>query len=255
MHRDAWTLWVENPGAGSVIPYLVGERAAAWIVSHEPGDRYDGALDDRQYRLLSAVGALTPSGWAAQEREAWEAAYAAAARRFSAGYVPVGGLLHPFHLATLRARYRRLIRTNAFRLGDSQTSRRYVAHNEPVSQFFHGQFAPLVSRIVGRTVKPSYVYFAGYEPGSDLPLHVDRPQCEYTLAMCIDCTPEPRHHTPWPLHLELGTESVAVYQALGDSLLYRGRQIPHYRDPLPPRRTSVSIFFHYVDEEFTGPLD
>jgi hypothetical protein len=254
IHRDPWTLWVEAPGTGVVFPYLLGERAASWVANRGPGARDDQSLGDRDRQLLRAVGALVPSDWAAKELGAWRDAYDVASRRFSKGYVAVGGLMHPFHLAALRARYRRLIRTNAFHLGDSQTSGRYVAHNEPVARFFHRQFGSVVSRIVGRRVKSSYTYFAGYEPGSDLPVHVDRPQCEYTLAMCIDCTPEPQSHTPWPLHLELADESVAVYQALGDALLYRGREIPHYRDPLPPGRTVVSVFFHYVNEEFQGPL-
>ena len=240
IHRDAWTLWVENPGTAAVFPYLVGEDVASWIARHGQGDRYDWSLGERNGQLLRAVDALVPSDWESKEEGAWQDAYTVAAQRFLDGYVAVSGLLHPFHLATLRARYRRLIRTNAFHLGDSQTSRRYVAHNEPAARFFHLQFAAAVSRIVGRKVKPSYAYFAGYEAGSNLPVHVDRPQCEYTLAMCIDCTPEPRSHTPWPLHLELNDESVAVYQALGDSLL-----ISWSRNPSLPRSTPAS-----TDDDF-----
>jgi len=37
-------------------------------------------------------------------------------------------------------------------------------------------------------------------------------------------------------------------------LLYRGTQVPHYRDALGQGRTSTSIFFHYVPADFVGPL-
>jgi hypothetical protein len=48
---------------------------------------------------------------------------------------------------------------------------------------------------------------------------------------------------------------VTVFQAIGDALLYRGRELPHSRDALPEGHTSTSIFFHYVREDFAGSLD
>jgi hypothetical protein len=39
---------------------------------------------------------------------------------------------------------------------------------------------------------------------------------------------------------------------LGDALLYRGRELVHYRNPLPEGHHSSSIFLHYVRENFTG---
>jgi hypothetical protein len=38
-------------------------------------------------------------------------------------------------------------------------------------------------------------------------------------------------------------------------LLYRGRELPHFRDVLPAGHSSTSIFFHYVREGFAGTLD
>jgi hypothetical protein len=39
---------------------------------------------------------------------------------------------------------------------------------------------------------------------------------------------------------------------VGDAVLYRGRQLAHYRDPLPAGHQSSSIFFHYLREDFVG---
>jgi hypothetical protein len=64
-------------------------------------------------------------------------------------YAPLSNLIHPFHLAALRRYYRHAIRRGAIRLGDEQSSRRYVAHNEPVARFFHHQIANAVSAVVG----------------------------------------------------------------------------------------------------------
>ncbi len=255
VHRDPWTLWVRAADTGVVAPYLLEEAVADWLSGQRPGAVVDRRLDRRHRDLLAAVGALGDRTTDSQVRSEWDDAVTAASQQLTTGFAVMGRPLHPFHLASLRARYRRLVRSNGLQLGDTQSPLRYVAHNEPVARFFHRQLAPVVSTIVGRTVTPSYVYLSAYQPGADLPRHTDREQCAYTLAMLVDCTPEPRSHSPWPLKLELPQESVAVYQAVGDALLYRGTELPHFRDPLPDGRSSTSLFFHYVDQSFEGPLD
>jgi hypothetical protein len=141
------------------------------------------------------------------------------------------------------------------RLGDNQSERRYIAHNDSVARFFHEQLTGVVAQIAGRPLKPSYVYFSSYLGGSELEKHNDRPQCEYSISFCLDYSPEPYDHTPWPLHLNTKQEHITVYQAIGDGLLYRGRLFPHYRRPLYEGHTSSHLFFHYVDAGFDGPLD
>jgi hypothetical protein len=167
----------------------------------------------------------------------------------------VGGLIPAFHLAELRRHYRWLVRTGRAPLGDSQVPLRHWLHNEPVARFFHHQLAPAVGDIVGRPVKPSYVYSASYRAGATLDVHVDRAQCEYTMTLCIDYSPEPVSETPWPLYLDVGDERVVVHQRLGDALIYHGPSIPHGRPQLGSGQTSTSIFFHYVDSHFVGSLD
>jgi hypothetical protein len=115
--------------------------------------------------------------------------------------------------------------------------------------------AKTVSLIVGEPVIPSYVYAASYLSGAVLKKHIDREQCEFSVTLCLDFSPEPRAETSWPIRLDTAHGTVTVYQALGDGLVYRGPRVPHYRDTLSKDRTSTSIFFHYVPEGFTGSLD
>ena len=170
-------------------------------------------------------------------------------------YVPLGDLIHPFNLAALRRYYRYAIRRGAIRLGDEQSARRYVAHNEPVARYFHHQITNAVSAIVGEPVKPSYVYLASYLSGAELKKHTDRQQCEFSVTLCLDFSPEPELATSWPIRLDTPEGTVTVYQALGDGLVYRGTKVPHYRDVLGKGYTSTSIFFHYVPSDFSGSLD
>jgi hypothetical protein len=170
------------------------------------------------------------------------------------GYAPVAGLIHPFHIAALRRYYRERIRSGSIELGDGQSKRRYVAYNEPVARFFHRQIAAKVSAVAGETVKPSYVYMASYLSGAVLKKHTDREQCEFSVTLCVDFSPEPVLATPWPIQLDHAGGTTTVYQALGDGLAYRGTRLPHYRGELPEGQTSTSIFFHYVAEGFEGEL-
>jgi hypothetical protein len=130
-----------------------------------------------------------------------------------------------------------------------------VAHNESVARYFHSQLAPAVSTIAHQRVKPSYVYVASYQAGADLEKHTDREQCEFSISFCLDFSPEPQHQTSWPLLLHTPQGTVSVYQRVGDALVYRGMDVPHSRNRLSEGKTSTSIFFHYVPENFQGSLD
>lgn len=112
-----------------------------------------------------------------------------------------------------------------------------------------------MSAIAGEAIKPSYVYLASYLGGADLKKHTDREQCEFSISLCLDFSPEPQLATSWPIRLDTSAGTVTLYQALGDGLLYRGTKLPHYRDVLAEGHTSTSIFFHYVAENFAGRLD
>ena len=108
---------------------------------------------------------------------------------------------------------------------------------------------------MGEPVKPSYVYLASYLSGAELKKHMDRQQCEFSVTLCLDFSPEPQLATSWPIRLDTPEGGATVYQALGDGLVYRGTKVPHYRHALGEGYTSTSIFFHYVGSDFSGSLD
>ncbi len=141
------------------------------------------------------------------------------------------------------------------RLGDQQSAKRYTVHNEPVARFFHNQLTSMLSGLAGKRLKPSYVYLASYLSGAELKKHTDREQCDYSITLCLDYSPEPALASPWPIRLQTRHGTVTIYQALGDGLAYRGAQLPHYRGVLGEGQTSTSIFFHYVADDFGGALD
>jgi hypothetical protein len=248
--------WVRDLATGTNMPFALGPELSA--IAHELMHRPAAIanLPQNLRTLFNRAQILVCAESLLCRRRTWSPiAQLCCAKFLQNGYTPVPGLIHPFHLAVLRRYYRRQIRKGAVRLGDDQSSRRYIAHNDPVARFFHFQLAQCVSKLVGKPVKPSYVYMAAYQPGARLEKHTDREQCAFSITLCVDYSPEPALATPWPLYLETPRGTVTVYQALGDGLLYRGCELPHYRRTLAQGHTSTSIFFHYVAEDFSGPLD
>jgi hypothetical protein len=248
--------WVRDPATGSLSPFWLGPRLEAAVSRLRAGEPVPASTPADVCRLLAGAGILTPADHTERRLAQWTEIVTRSSPKFrESGYVPLGHLIHPFNLAALRRYYRHAIRRGAIRLGDEQSSRRYVAHNESVARFFHHQIANAVSAIVGEAVKPSYVYFGSYLSGAELKKHTDRQQCEFSVTLCLDFSPEPELATSWPIRLDTSDGTVKVYQALGDGLVYRGTQLPHYRHVLAQGHTSTSIFFHYVPEDYSGLLE
>jgi hypothetical protein len=248
--------WVRDPATASLHPFWLGPRLEAVVTSLRAGTPVPASIPRDVLFLLAGAGIVATEEQA--ERRAAERAEVVrkAAQRFrDRGYAPLGNLTHPFNLAALRRYYRHAIRCGAIPLGDVQSPRRYAIHNESVATFFHHQIASAVSAVVGEAIKPSYVYLASYLSRAELKKHIDREQCEFSVTLCLDFSPEPELATSWPIRLDTPEGTVRVYQALGDGLVYRGTKVPHYRHVLAEGHTSTSIFFHYVPANFSGPLD
>ncbi len=248
-----WMVWVDDPATRALNPFWLGPELAHVLCGLRPGQPLPaGVLNEEQLAILWTAQIVVTPDHAARRRRQWMEAARSYAGQFPHGYVALDDLLHPFHLGALRRYFRHQTRTGRFHLGDDQAPGRYIAHNEPVTRFFHQQLTDLISDVAGALVTPSYSYVTLYQGGSNLDPHTDRDQCEYTLSLCFDATPEPIAQIPWPLNLQTAEGPMSVWQHLGDGLLFRGRYLTHWRDRLPEGQTASSILFHYVDQGFQG---
>jgi hypothetical protein len=248
--------WVHDANTSSLMPFWLGPKLESVVRQLRFDEPIPESVPAWARFILESAGILVSADCITHRLAEREEALGRAAELFrKKGYAPVRGLIHPFHSAALRRYYRHRIRTGAIPLGDGQSSRRYAAYNDPVARFFHRQIAIPLSVVAGEPVKPSYVYLASYLSGAELKKHIDREQCEFSITLCLDFSPEPALATPWPIQLDTPTGTVTVYQALGDGLAYRGTRLPHYRSPLGKGQTSTSIFFHYVAADFSGSLE
>jgi hypothetical protein len=249
------TVWVTDPVSSLVTPYALGKATAAYLATIKPGEGAPCNMPQNVCLPLLLAGVLIEPLAARGDRESRNTELRVCKISFvRVGHAVIRHLLPPLLLGSLRRHYRRLVESGSMRLGDSQSRHRYVAHNEAMARFVHGQLLQTMCVIAGLKLKPSYAYAACYLRGAILPRHTDREQCEYSVSLCLDYAPEPYATTSWPLWLDTAAGPVPIDQSLGDALFYRGRCLPHFRTQLAAGEFSTSLFLHYVDERFAGSL-
>ena len=118
---------------------------------------------------------------------------------------------------------------------------------------------PLISRLVGVPVKATYSYLSGYVNGSALPLHTDKPACEYTVSLCLSKEPP---DAPWPIlvqkkmepcvscggpkaHALRDADAVELEWPPGGFGIFKGRQHAHARAAFDGRHAHF-LLLHYV---------
>jgi hypothetical protein len=247
--------WVPDLGTGATWPYWIGYEFIDPVVALSTGRTDAAALSPDLRWVLAQAGILVRPDALAPHRDESARRAAWTRQQMRRGFAPIAALIPPFHLGAMRRYYRQCVRAGAMRLGDGQVDRRFVSHNEPVARFLQRQLTHAVSTMTGRKVMPSYAYVAAYQGGALLERHTDRPQCEYTVSICLDFAPETSGPCPWSLNLDVDGRTLRVLQRPGDGLLFRGRKIAHHRDRLAPGSSVTNVLLHYVDTDFTGVLE
>jgi|LauGreDrversion4_2_1035121.scaffolds.fasta_scaffold03983_6 prolyl 4-hydroxylase len=170
--------------------------------------------------------------------------------------VVVENVLHNDVLRMLKEYYMTTIDHSVFVLGDKQ-SQRYKAHNEPMSRVIQYEMLPLIEKIVGKPLRPSYTYLSAYIKDSDLPAHTDRADCEYTVSFIVN-KPE---NSRWPIYLHKVKQPVKykgrydftpskdecfeIDCNAGGLMIFSGIDHIHFRDILPDAFYHV-ILLHYT---------
>ena len=131
----------------------------------------------------------------------------------------------------------------------------------PMSFFLWG-LTPLMSRLVGRELLPTYDFFRVYRAGDICRVHSDREACEHSLSLTLDYS----DGKVWDLEIGgrvlpgrqkrlsedfEGETYASVGTEPGDAVLYRGIHRRHGRTTPNPNRWSAHLFLHWVERD--GP--
>lgn len=104
----------------------------------------------------------------------------------------------------------------------------------------------IAKKVFGEDIKPSYSGMSIYcDDWSICPPHFDRPQCKYSIDLCL------KQNEPWSIYID-GKEFLLQEN---EALIYSGTDHYHWRDRIKPGNKVTMVFFHFVDSDFSGPLD
>jgi hypothetical protein len=163
------------------------------------------------------------------------------------GFAVYRGVVAPQTLELIRGEFDILLANDRLRRGDAQVDDSFVAYGLPVSEALMGYLLPFMEDKTGSKLFPTYSYGRLYLPGATLARHVDRPACEISLSLAISES----GGAPWPLYCETLTgATVGVTLSPGDMMIYRGLDVPHWREPFAGER-QLQLFLHYVRQD--GP--
>jgi hypothetical protein len=128
-----------------------------------------------------------------------------------------------------------------FGYGDAQVERAFSAAAPAVTETLLDVMTPTLSRAINCELYPTYSYLRIYLKGADLEKHQDRPSCEVSATVPLS------YDSPnvWPLYIETDNKVIAVELQPGDALIYKGIEVPHWRESFEGER-QVQVFLHYV---------
>lgn len=106
---------------------------------------------------------------------------------------------------------------------------------------------PTMEQLSGLSLFPTYSFLRIYETGAVLTKHKDRRACEISASVTLGYDAQEL----WPLWLETHEEPRPIVLNAGDMLVYKGRELPHWRERFDGNYW-IQVFFHYVDAN--GPL-
>jgi len=105
------------------------------------------------------------------------------------------------------------------------------------------QILNVAKRMFGDEIRPSYSALSYYfRPDSVCPIHVDRPQCRYSLDMVVF------QDEMWPIYVNF--KKIEMYP--NQASCYSGSNHIHWRDKIKNNNRIGLAFFHFTDSDFKG---
>lgn len=146
---------------------------------------------------------------------------------------------------------------------DSQTNSLISEHGDYLMETLMDLSTPVIEQNVGKKLWPTYSFLRVYDKDSDLPVHKDRPSCEYTVALCLGADP-----INIPYEIFVGEEddssdykyysSEKEYKRYridhkfamvpNNAIIFKGMDKIHWRE-MCNHDHFITVFLHYVDKE------
>ena len=160
------------------------------------------------------------------------------------GFQKVKGFIPSFFSTYLRNYFTLKVQNDGLG-GDEQAPNSHCVYGDPAFDMAMAMSTDDISKIVGKNLIPQYTYARIYKNGSDLKIHSDRPECQYSVTLSLGG----EYEKPWPIWIkDYAGNMNEVPLDVGDMVVYHGTELEHWRDKFEGN-TQYQLFMHYVDSE------
>jgi len=159
------------------------------------------------------------------------------------GFQKIEGFIPPFFSLYLRNYFSLRVQNDPSLKGDEQAPNSHCVYGDPAFDMLMAMSAEDIGKVVNKKLIPQYTYARIYKNGSDLKIHRDRPECEYSVTLCLGG----KYEKPWPIWIkDYAGNSHEVSLDVGDCVVYHGTQVEHWREKFEGE-TQYQLFMHYVN--------
>lgn len=127
---------------------------------------------------------------------------------------------------------------------DPQSPGAFSSYADSLMEALMLNLQPVIEQCTGLELFPTYSYYRVYRNGHDLFEHTDRPSCEISASVGLGYSYDTEKYQ-WPLYVN----NYKIILNPGDIAIYRGIELPHWRNPLDINQEAYhcQAFLHYVD--------
>jgi len=140
-----------------------------------------------------------------------------------------------------------------------QAPNTYSSYADIVMETLMLKCQPIMEKTTGLKLQPAYTYARMYKKGDVLKRHKDRFSCEISTTMYLG-------GDEWSIYLDptntetqlenvpykiIGNKGVRIDLKPGDMLVYRGRDLEHWREKFKGKSCG-QVFLHYNNEKTPG---
>ena len=119
---------------------------------------------------------------------------------------------------------------------------------DPLMEVMLERLRPQIEQYTGLELWPSMSFYYTYKNKNKLIRHKDRESGEIAVSISVGSSPS---NTTWPLYLDINNKPLASQLHRGDMLIFKGKDIDHWREPLEGEwLISMVLFYVIKDGEF-----
>ena len=160
------------------------------------------------------------------------------------GFQKIKGYITPYFSLFLRNYFTLRVQNDKLG-GDEQAPNSHCVYGDPAFDMAMYMSTEDIGKIVGKNLIPQYTYARIYKNGSQLKIHTDRPECQYSVTLSLGGD----YKKPWPIWIkDYAGNMNEVPLDEGDMVVYHGTELEHWRDKFEGNM-QYQIFMHYVDSE------